>query len=301
MITCFMNRNADDLIEAILKRQNKDGGWSYGLGAAHGSASWTEPTLYAALVLKASAADRAALARAMQWIGARQRQDGGFSPYESVEQSTWVTSLALLLSPEDFGSRCYQGALDWVLGQTSQESSWLYRLKLRWLSQDDSHRAGGWPWFPGTASWVSPTSTAILGLRRAQIYASHEDSRQQAITRRIEDGKRFLMSHTCQDGGWNHGSEKALGYAADSYPETTGAALLALRGAPRERLTASIDRAKTLAVACSFSEGLSWLRMGLAAHGETLPPKPVAAKARNLRDECLEVLSQRVDEGAVQL
>ena len=262
----------NDLLESILKRQNKDGGWSYSRGA-----SWTEPTLYAALVLKASAADRTAMVRATQWIGARQREDGGFSPHELVEQSTWVTSLVLLFSPEDFGSRCYEGALDWVLRQTGQEGSWLYRLR----------RAGGWPWFPGSASWVSPTATAIMGLRRAQLYASHEDSRQQAIAHRIEEGKRFLMSHTCQDGGWNHGSEKALGYAADPYPETTGAALLALRGSPREQLSRSIERAKTLAAGCSFSEGLSWLRMGLAAHGETLAPKPVPAKARNLRDECL--------------
>ena len=241
------------------------------------------------------------MARAVRWIGARQRNDGGFSPYEPVEQSTWVTSLALLFSPEDFGARCYQGAVDWVLRQTGQETSWLYRLKLRWASQDDGQGVAGWPWFPGAASWVSPTSIAIMGLRRAQLYASHEDSRHKAIAQRIEEGKRFLISHTCQDGGWNHGSQKALGYAADSYPETTGAALLALRGSPREQLSASIERAKKLAAACSFSEGLSWLRMGLAAHGETLAPKPASSKARNLRDECLEALSAKVSEGAVQL
>jgi hypothetical protein len=294
-----MNRNTDDLIESILKRQNKDGGWAYNRGASlQGAASWTEPTLYAALVLKASSADRSAIVRAMQWIGGRQQHDGGFSPYESVEQSTWVTSLVLLFSPEDFGAQCYQAALDWVLRQTGQEASWIYRLRLRMTSQSDRNGITGWPWFPGTVSWVSPTSTAIVGLRRAQLYTS---SRQGEIANRIEEGKRFLISHTCQDGGWNHGSEKSLGYAADSYPETTGAALLALRGVPREPLSASIERAKKLAATCSFSEGVSWLRMGLAAHGEALPAQPASGKARNLRDECLEVLSERVTEGAVQL
>jgi squalene cyclase len=296
-----MNQNAGDVIESILRRQNKDGGWAYGRGSERGVASWTEPTIYAAMVLKSSAADRTAVVRAMRWISARQRQDGGFAPYESVEQSTWVTSLALLFSPEDFESHCYERALDWVLQQTGQETTWLYRLKLRWFPQEAGPGVEGWPWFPGTASWVSPTSMAILGLRRAQLFASHGNSRQQAIAQRIEEGKRFLISHTCQDGGWNHGSQKALGYAADSYPETTGAALLALRGSPRQQLSVSIERAKALAAGCSFSEGLSWLRMGLAAHGETLAPQPAPARARNLRDECLEVLSEKVSEGAVQL
>lgn len=296
-----MNQNAGDLVESILRRQNKDGGWAYGRGGGRGVASWTEPTIFAALVLKSSAADRTAVVRALRWISAQQRHDGGFAPYESVEQSTWVTSLALLFSPEDFESRCYEHALGWVLQQTGQETSWLYRLKLRWSSQEAGQGVEGWPWFPGTASWVSPTSMAILGLRRAQLFASNENSRQRAIAQRIGEGKRFLISHTCQDGGWNHGSQKALGYAADSYPETTGAALLALRGSPREQLSASIERAKTLAAQCSFSEGVSWLRMGLAAHGETLASGPRPATPRNLRDECLEALSEKVCEGAVQL
>lgn len=286
-----MDQNTNHLVESILKRQNADGGWAYNRGA-----SWTEPTLYAALVLKSSSADRAALAKAAKWLGGQQRQDGGLSPYAAVDQSTWVTSLVLLFSPEDFGDRCYHSALDWVLRQTGQETSWMYRLKLRLNSQADRDQSSGWPWFPGAASWVSPTSTAVIGLRRAQLY-----SRDEAIGRRIDEGKRFLMTHTCQDGGWNHGSERALGYDAEPYPETTGAALLALRGLPKDRLAASIERAKRLAQTSTFSEGISWLRMGLAAHGETIAQTPVVGKPRNLRDQCLEVLSQEVVSGSLQL
>jgi len=286
-----MNWNSDDRIENILKRQNKDGGWSYTRGA-----SWTEPTVYAALALKACSADRAAGVRALQWIARRQLQDGGLSPYASVEQSTWVTSLVLLLSPEDFESHCYRNALNWVLRQTGQETDWMYRLRLRLTSQEDRYQISGWPWFPGAASWVSPTSAAIVGLRRAHSYSG-----DAAIARRIEEGQRYLVMHTCADGGWNHGGERALGYNAESYPETTGAALLALRGAPRATLAASIRRARILAETCSFSEGASWLRMGLAAQGETLPEKSTLGKPRNLRDQCLEVLSHLVAEGAIEL
>jgi len=286
-----MSRNSDELIETILRLQNKDGGWPYARGL-----SWTEPTLYAALVLKASSADRTAMARALRWVGTQQRPDGGFSPCQAVEQSTWVTSLVLLFSPEDFGEPCYRHALDWVLRQTGQETSWIYRLRLRLDSQEDRFQSSGWPWFPGAASWVSPTSTAIVGLRHAQLYSSNE-----AIGQRIEEGRRFLITHTCEDGGWNHGSDHALGYSAESYPETTGAALLALRGMPRAQLSKSIQRAKTLAATCSFSEGWSWLRMGLAAQGETLAANRVSGKPRNLRDQCLEVLSDRTSTGAMQL
>jgi hypothetical protein len=286
-----VSRNTDELIENILKRQNKDGGWSYTRGA-----SWTEPSLYAALVLKASSADRSAVDRALQWTRNQQRRDGGFSPYGSVEQSTWVTSLVLLFSPEDLGSQTYRSALDWVLRQRGRETSFLYRLQLRMNSQEDRYQVSGWPWFTGAASWVSPTSAAILGLRRAQLYF-----RDESISKRLEEGRKFLVTHTCQDGGWNHGSDRALGYSAESYPETTGAALLALRGVPKAQLSASIGRARAMAETCSFSEGSSWLRMGLAAHGETVASMPASGKARNLRDECLEVLSDKVTGGAVEL
>ncbi len=73
----------------------------------------------------------------------------------------------------------------------------------------------------------------------------------------------------CADGGWNHGSNRALGRDGDSYPETTGIALVALHAVPP---SPQLERAKAAArrhlASCRTAEGVAWLRMGLAAHGE---------------------------------
>ena len=99
------------------------------------------------------------------------------------------------------------------------------------------------------------------------------------LSDRIASGKRFLQQHVCADGGWNYGGNRALGQDFDSYPETTGIALLALRGAKIDR---SIEKAKAQIANCRSAEGLAWLRMGLAAHGvnvntEIEPPRRTIA------------------------
>jgi hypothetical protein len=82
---------------------------------------------------------------------------------------------------------------------------------------------------------------------------------------RVASGKRFLISHMCADGGWNYGASRALGVDGDSYPETTGVALLSLRG---QDVARPIAAAKKHLASCRSAEGLAWLKMGLAAHAE---------------------------------
>ncbi len=81
----------------------------------------------------------------------------------------------------------------------------------------------------------------------------------------------------CADGGWNHGSEHALGHDLNSYPETTGQGLTALRPLPGAKDREAIEKAKQAArrhyATCTTAEGLAWLRMGLAAHGEVPPAR----------------------------
>ena len=260
--------------EELLERQNQDGGWSYGKGGT----SWTEPTCYALLTLAAgqvSASDaprKAAARRGIEWLGSRQRPDGGWAPRDGVDQSTWVTALTLLLPPELSQYGDSRRAADWLLDQTGRESGFVYQLRLRLLGfgNDPSDRFDGWPWFPGTAAWVGPTALTVLALQK--INRSIRDPR---IEKRIADGRSFLLMRRCRDGGWNHGSTHSLGYDSDSYPETTGLALLALHGASGSELGNAFDVAERHLRESRSLEATSWLVLGLLAHGHTASPGPV--------------------------
>ena len=257
-------------------RQNRDGGWAYNKGC-----SWTEPTVLALLAQSVTQVDRPVFEAGLKFLYSMQRGDGGLSPQPDVAESTWVTALAALLPEEAIGAGRLKQALAWLEGQTGRESTWRYKLQQRFAGNDEKY-PDGWPWFPGAAAWVIPTSLGVLAFERAMKRA--ESSRLQD---RINSGKEFLYSHICADGGWNHGSNRALGRDGDSYPETTGIALTALRNAPERQI---IERGKAAArrhlTTCRSAEGIAWLRMGLAAHGE-IAQTQAAATLRTTVDAAL--------------
>jgi len=246
-------------------RQNGDGGWAYSRGC-----SWTEPTVFVLLAQAATAPDRDSFQRGKEFLRSIARGDGGWSPQPGVEESTWVTALVALLPEEAVNGQQRRQAIDWLKAKTGRESGWRYKLQQR-LNGNKDEFPDGWPWFPDTAAWVIPTSLGILAFERA---LRRSPAGQDELQERVQAGKKFLLNRMCADGGWNHGANKALGRDGDSYPETTGIALLALHA---ERSSPQIERARAAArkhlATCRTSEGIAWLRMGLAAHGEN----PVAA------------------------
>ncbi|HEV2198368.1 MAG TPA: prenyltransferase/squalene oxidase repeat-containing protein [Bryobacteraceae bacterium] len=255
--------------EDLLSRQNADGGWSYA-----GGGSWTEPTCYALLGLAAAGvAAPAEIARGAAWLARCQRPDGGFAPRESVPESTWLAALVLLL-PEDLQGRFdAEKAARWVAAQSGRESGWVYRLRLMLAGgrSEDSLAFDGWPWYPGAAAWTAPTALSILALEKM-----NRGRRDAALEARIERGREFLLARHCRDDGWNHGSTRALGYDSDSYPETTGLALVALHASQAPQVARGIARAETLLDRCQSSEAAYWLSLGLSAHGRA-PKMPQLA------------------------
>lgn len=275
---------------SLRNAQNEDGGWGY-----RGGASWTEPTAYALLALAAAGEAGDGFARGLAFLRRTQRGDGGWAPHASVEPSTWVTALAVLALVDHPSSAGCERACGWLLEQSGRESGYARRLR-QWLvgvRTEENVRHSGWPWYPGTAAWVTPTAFTVLAL--AKLDRRKPDPRRRE---RIETGRKFLLDRMCRDGGWNYGSTRALSFDVGSYPETTGLALLALASARGPDLGKSLSLARQQLEACRTAEGRSWLEMALLAHGRSVPPAPpVVPTCRNLMDAALLLLAQASARG----
>ena len=256
----------------LAARQNADGGWPYDRGTSR-----VEPTVFALLALnqRREGASVQAAGRALGWLERQQRPDGGWAPAPSVDDSTWVTALPLL-APE-LAPQTRARALAWLIRQTAADTGLWYRLRQA-LRSRPAEAYLGWSWFPGTAAWVTPTALAILALRQSAPGQP-----------RIQAGCDFLRSRRCRDGGWNHGSNGALGYDAVSYPETTGQALLAL--APARDLEPSVAIAEHHLRATRSANAAAWLRLALRAHGREPGLWPAEVRPRNVCDLALSLLA----------
>jgi hypothetical protein len=277
-------------IGIVVSKQNADGGWPYVRGT-----SWTEPTVYAVLALLA-AGEMEPAKRGLNWLLAGQLADGGWSPHAGVDESTWVTALVALLPPEHLGAAFHAQAIAWLMASKGRESSALYRIR-EWLlgnAAPPDQEFAGWPWIPGAAAWVGPTSLAILALDKEQ-----RRKPTAAMGARIEEGRRFLLTRMCGQGGWNHGSVRVYGHDSDPYPETTGMALAALRGVRAPQLDRALPVARHFLAVCRSADALNWLRLGLLAHGQLQPGfRPSAPVAyRTLPDTALNLLVAEAQNG----
>jgi hypothetical protein len=271
-------------IALLIDRQNPDGGWPYVRGA-----SWTEPTAYAILALQ-DAGETGAAARGVAWLRSTQRADGGWAPQVGVDRSTWVTALVALLPPELLGEKQMDRSIAWLAHTSGAETSANYRLR-QWLLGNPTppeQQFRGWPWVPGAAAWVGPTSLAMLAMHKAALRKSTPE-----LADRIDSGRRFLLGRVCQEGGWNHGSAQALGYGSHPYPETTGMALTALRGVSSPLIERSVLKASAFLRETRSADAINWLRLGLGAH-ERLPrdfSPPATLVCRNLSEVGLGLLA----------
>jgi hypothetical protein len=223
---------------------------------ARGAAA-SEPTALAALALVAHERAEAATA-ALNWLVERQASDGSVGVRADEPTPCWPTALAVLAWrwAEDSGQKNYVAAI-------RRGRGWLLSMRGETMarSAEIGHDStlNGWPWVPGTHSWLEPTAWSVLALAATG----------EANNPRLRDGRRLIADRLLPDGGCNYGNTVVLGQSLRAQVEPSGLALWALsvqRGGDN-RIGATIDwllgeiNGETTAVS------LSYALLGLSAHG----------------------------------
>lgn len=219
-------------------------------------ANGIEDAALALLALRKNGADCSQLIRA-------QRRDGSWSEFTNIgPPNAFHTALALLAlrqypsphSATDSGFR-------WLSGLRGRESHWLWQWKFRLFDrqvQFDPSKSG-WPWIPGTVSWVAPTALSILAYR-----AWRRDSP------RLVSATAMLLDRACPQGGWNAGNSVVFGVPLEPQPDFTAMALLALRDSNFSSgplVDRSLDYLGGRLDASLAPYSLAWASMALAAYG----------------------------------
>ncbi len=215
----------------LLEAQNEDGGWGFHAG----SISRAEPSAWALIALLESAFDpshEGAASRAIRFLCAAQLPDGSWSSSPEWREGSWVTSLVCLAlhgRNESYGS--VKRGLDWLSKELPGEAGLFHRF-VRLFAAGRSVAVQnlsyfGWSWTTGTASWVEPTSYAILSLR-----GNPQDLLPVAAKRRLQLGGDMLYDRMCPGGGWNCGNPMVYGVPGEPQVSSTVWALLALRDHP---------------------------------------------------------------------
>lgn len=246
-------------VNTLRRAQNADGGWGYFPARYAKKQSWLEPTLYAALVLYGDAASDRAWALVSSW----QREDGSWPSAAGVRIPHAATALCVTMAAVrgEFGEPFRKGAA-WLLDTVGIESALYRRVVLRLgrligaVEDERNLSLHGWPWKPDTASWVEPTSHALVALKKAAQRIPETRRRE-----RVRSGEALLLDVRCQDGGWNYGNRTARGEELRSYPETTALALVGLQG--RLDLGASLDLAAGMLRETTSPLARAWLAIAL--------------------------------------
>jgi hypothetical protein len=194
-----------------------------------------------------------------------QHRSGAWSPRPGIgPPNAFHTALALLaIQPfqTDSARHVADRAFEWLSELRGLESHWLWQWKFRLFDTQvrfDPAKSG-WPWVPGTLSWVPPTALSILAFR-----AWRRDSP------RTVPAAAMLVDRACPQGGWNAGNAVVFGVDLDPHPDFTAMAVLALSytGSAHESLLSNaLNYLATRNERCSSAYSLAWAVMALSAAG----------------------------------
>jgi hypothetical protein len=251
----------------LLKAQNADGGWGY----RPGKSSAVEPTAWSLLALSKADSKSEVIARGMAWLLGAQNEDGSWPTRPETVEGNWVTPLAALALVSLSGSQDpIARAADWLCRIRTGERSLkmrIARLLARKKFVDQDFQLQGWSWTPGTASWVEPTSLALIFLHHVPPALA-----PAAMVERRRVGEALLYDRMCATGGWNSGNPKVYGVIGIPQVGPTAWALLALQDhAEREENRRSLDWLAGCFDSITGPVSLALAHMALQACGRPAP------------------------------
>jgi hypothetical protein len=259
----------DVCLPFLRESQNEDGGWAF----QQGHESRVEPTAWASLALQACSSNGAAqntLDRGLQFLANAQLENGGWAAAPGDLEGCWVTSLALwsIANKKEYAGNRARG-LQWLNADKPADSGMVWRLGRTLFGRkqvsEQSASLFGWSWTPHTASWVEPTSYAM-------IVEQSEASTSSEIAQRYRVAEQMLYDRMCPGGGWNCGNPRVYGVAGQPQVGPTVWALIALRAnSQRSENVQSLDWLSGNLDAIKSPESLALAHIGLGAYRRSTP------------------------------
>ena len=257
------NRGMDyiGLFKELHRRELPSGGWSFS-GSPQMSLETTCLAMFSLLAEQLSSA-----AHIIRPLLHAQLSDGSWPSFIGDGEPSWTTALAIcVLNSAGDSSGARERGLSWLLKTNGREANWFWRWKFKLADRAvrfDPDRYG-WPWLPGSASWVIPTAFSVVAIK--QFTAC---SRSELSERRIRRGVDMLLDRVCVGGGWNSGNSVVYGLPLQAHVDVTAIALLALQDEERTPVVkASLGWLKQRSSDIESVESLSWCILSLFVYQE---------------------------------
>ncbi len=264
----------EELQSEIEVRTLPGGGWASGNGRTAG----IETTCYALMTLRG---DR--VPKAIDALLRSQNRDGSWPAFEGDDpEGCWTTSLAAItLRFMQSPPAPIEKALRWLLSNQGREGHWFWNWKFRTVDRrvrfdPDKY---GWPWFPGTVSWVVPTAFSLVTLKQA-----FPCCRTEHVAKRIRLGTEMLVDRACPGGGWNAGNGMVFGTALDAHIDTTAIALLALAD-DTPAVHQALDWLREAFGDCASAYSLAWSALTFLMHKDRAADPCIARLQKSLSSD----------------
>ena len=255
-----------ELKSALIKQELSGGGWSY--GSTVGQAA-LEPACLALLALRWDSSPARALG--LEFLLRMQNPNGSWPAFSGDDsEGSGLTALAMiaLINNGEMALQTERG-VEWLLRLKGREAHWFWRWK---FETTDTHvrfdpNKFGWPWQPGTCSWVIPTALSMVALKQAFVCCKPEQ-----VSFRIRRGAEMLLDRACPAGGWNAGNGLVYGVPLAPHLDATAVGLLALGGVQRNNhaVASAVDWLEHTVQTCSAPWSLAWSVLALDAHSRPI-------------------------------